>query len=168
MSSRMCRSIGNGCLVAVRSVGSLFRFIRSRHSFCKMEEQNRFPSAQVLRTLLIVYISAFCRPYDIRSFCIGFAVSVMSLICRGNSSSCACETARSRVFIIFSVSALILEKTKIPRSRALNSVESSYTGGISLLCRRTGGASVACCMLAGRVVILRTLLWVFFRSSSYG
>lgn len=48
---------GSGCFVEVRSVWSLFRFVRSRHSSCIMEEWIRLASAFVSRVPVAVRIT---------------------------------------------------------------------------------------------------------------
>lgn len=98
----------NTCVVAVRGAGSLFRFIRFRHSVPIMVKRNRFSSAPVPRSLVAVCITIVAVPYNVRGISVIFAISQMSLSCPENAGGWGSETAHSRGFLKSSASTLIL------------------------------------------------------------
>lgn len=93
--------------------------------------------------------------FDIQSFYVGFAVSVMSLNCRRNPSDIASETAHSGAFLILSILFSIFGRRKDPRECALTGVGSCSTGEASTIICTKGGDGAAYCASVGRLIILR-------------
>lgn len=92
----MSPSNGSCCLIAVRSAGSLFHYIRSRHFSGIMGQWIRFSLASVSERLVPVRITVVVGPYDIWRVFVVFAVRAMSLTSSGNSIRSASENIHSR------------------------------------------------------------------------
>lgn len=98
--SRMNMSNVNGCVVAVRSVLSLFYFTLFRHSSVLMGRQIRCTPTPVWRRRATVCITVVVGPNDIRILYVFFAVSAISLNCEGNSSCPDSEAVHSWGFFV--------------------------------------------------------------------
>lgn len=139
--------------------GSL-RFFRLCRTLGFVEERIMFTcTPKVSRKHFAVCITAVVVPYEIWGLSVDLAVSTMSLICEGSSTSYAGETALSRGFCVFSASAPILEKTKDQRRCVLAGLGRCFTDGTFLMFRITGGASVAGCTISRGVSLLCRLIW---------
>lgn len=98
---------------------------------------------------------------------IGFGVSVMSLISRGNWSSSARKTAHSRCFFILFDSAPMFGKRKDAFEYVLTGVGSRFVGGASLIYCTSSRVVAACCTFYRRASILRVFIQRPSDSSSF-
>lgn len=133
-----------------------------------MEKRIRFTPAPISRRNVAVYITVVVGAYDFRSLYVGFAVSAMSITCRGNSSDLTRETQHSRGFFISFTSVPVLTKMKNALECVLAGVELRFNTKASLERFATGGAGIACRKVVGRVIIHRLLVREAFDSIFFG
>lgn len=143
------------CSGAVRTVGSIFRFIWFRHFFGTVEEEHMCSSAPVSKTHVVLCLRVNAGLLDILNLYFGFAIGPMSFTFEGNSCGQSTKTSHLRGFHMLFAPALNLGKRRDPLvERIITSVGSCSADVASLICCTTGRAGVACFQIVSRVVTL--------------
>lgn len=109
--NRMTLSYFNGCFIAVRSAGKLFRFIWLCRSWDMLKERIRFTLAPVSRSHVALCIIVVVHPYDTWSLYVGLPSTRCGLLIKGTRVVFPCylplirQSGRGRIRVRSSWSA---------------------------------------------------------------